>query len=778
MYFKQLSFVLLLTLGLYSIVSADDLNPVKFKTPPSHIPISLVENGKAKTGISVMVPKSEISGVLGQAIRDLQRYIKLSTGAELPIEYGRTDGQAIIIGNCELAKRNGLVGENMPVEGFAIKTCTQGVLIIGNDGIIVPGTQSDGTAWGIYEFLERFVGIRWYFPGDIGCSVPAIKNLIIPPIYLEDAPFFRKRSIYPPCGEPSHGKGTQLTPHHNRLRAGDSWPIHLVVHAPHNWKPEYGEKRPEIFQLRSDGERNYSMLCYGNPLTLKTYLENIENYYEQRKRTKLGIVGNAITVSPNDMEVSCHCEYCRKLWDENGGQYGSASKVVGQFVANLAREVKKRWPDKVIIYLPYKNYTIPPKEIPFPDNVYIQLCGMPGLAQYKEPSIAESEQYNIDEWIRLTGHKIQNWHYICWPADKTKACYLFPHTIKEFYRRNKDKIVGSFINGVKDHWPRQHISLYIWLKVLWNPDFDVDAAISEYCRRMYGPAAKTMHKLIKMQIDGWEKSRWQNGKFSPKSVYEYSYPRKDAVLMEKLLNKSIEEAKGNELVMQRLEYYAEPLKAFFQESKEFAEGTGRLPLIAQKMGENPIIDGKLDDKVWQYAQAVSFIRAMDKEQKQPQFPTELKAVWTFDGISFGFKMEEPTPEKLSRDIKGRDDSLAWWNDNVEIFLDVTGKRTGYYQFIINPNGAVFDSEGKNTQWTCKELKTKAFTGKDFWSLEVFIPYSAFKDAVIPTTGVVWYGNFTRHRVCDGKPREYQRLNTTYQPSSNNMMAFGPIKFVE
>jgi len=33
-------------------------------------------------------------------------------------------------------------------------------------------------------------------------------------------------------------------------------------------------------------------------------------------------------------------------------------------------------------------------------------------------------------------------------------------------------------------------------------------------------------------------------------------------------------------------------------------------------------------------------------------------------------------------------------------------------------------------------------------------------------------------VCDGKPREYQRLNTTFAGPSNNMMAFGPIRFTE
>ena len=76
------------------------------------------------------------------------------------------------------------------------------------------------------------------------------------------------------------------------------------------------------------------------------------------------------------------------------------------------------------------------------------------------------------------------------------------------------------------------------------------------------------------------------------------------------------------------------------------------------------------------------------------------------------------------------------------------------------------------------LLTAAHVGKDFWSLEVYVPHAAFPDARKPGTGVVWYGNFTRHRVAGRDPREYHRLNTTYEPGSHNTMAFGPIRFVE
>jgi hypothetical protein len=601
------------------------------------------------------------------------------------------------------------------------------------------------------------------------------------------------RTIWPPMSSPWNGSGTQLGPLHGFLRSGNSWPNQLVVHSP-DWSKikEYQEKRPEVFQLRSDGTRDFAMLCYSHPRTLETYLENIERHSAGKQPVHLGIVGNAVTVSPADAEIACYAPESRKLWDPKGGQYGSASRLVGKFAADLGREVKKRWPDKTIIYLPYLNYTTAPEGVIFPDNVEVQLCGMPGLAMYKEPSVARSEQENIDKWIKLTGRKIQNWHYSCWPEDRTTACYLFPHTVREFYRANRAKTVGTFINGVGDHWPRQHLSLYCWLKVLWNPDFDVDAAIAEYCRRMYGPAADSMRQLAALQTEGWEKGRLPGGRLSAKGIHEYCFPRKDVLRMQALLEEARKQAGDNDVIKNRIAYYAGPFAAFFKESKNFAEGAGLRPLIAQKVGENPVIDGKLDDAVWQRAQEVPFVLAYDKQKKEPKYPTTVKAVWTTDGITFGFRMTEPTPERLERGIKSRDDSMAWWDDNVELLFDVTGKNVGqFYHFIINANAALWDAKEKDSSWNIEGLKTKAFVGKDFWTLEVYVPYAAFPEAARPGSGTntVWHGSFTRHRVADmgltprfksfpGSQREYQRMNTTYAPPSNNLSDFAPIVFRE
>ena len=762
--------------ALLPIVRADDLGPVKNYPSPQHEPVTLVRAGVAA---AVIVAPSKPGPLLRAAIDDLRLHLAKVTGARLAIMAAPSNDMAsVVVRVCPDDKV--LFPDAIGAEGFAVMT--------GPGTVTLGGQDEAGAVWAIYDFLERSVGVRWYWPEElmatewIGTYLPRTDTLTVAPVHWTDAPFFRKREIWPSAGRTGSADVAAL---HRRLRSYDSWPVKLIVHAPHKWDTLYKETRPEIFQLRADGQRDFSMLCYGNPATLKTYLEQIELQRANPKAydwaSGLGILdGKSVTVSPADIPVACACKECQALWNPGGGQYGTASKVVATFVAALGREVKKRWPDLTVIFLPYKNYTYAPEGIVFPDNVEVQICGMPGLSLYKEPAINTSEQANIDAWSRLTGRRIQNWHYSCWPEDRTLAAYLFPHVISAHYRANRDKTVGSFINGERNHWPRQHVSLYVWLKTLWNPEFDADVAIEGFVTRMYGPAAKPMREVIGMQIKGWEDSRWPNAAFSPKPIYEMSYPRADVHHMETLLADAFEKAKDDPLVTKRLTYVAGPLRDFFQQSAEYASGTGLKTLHLLQVAEDPVVDGKLDDSAWEGVEAMPMVMATDRQHPQPKFPTTVQAVWTRRGVTFGFHMIEPDTEKLKRDIgaDSRDASEIWWNDNVELFLDVMGEQTDYYQFIVNANGAVADFHGKDATWNAAGLKTAAYIGKGFWSLEVFVPYAAFPKVKGPGTGSAWYGNATRHRVTDQSQREYQRFNTRYAGPSNDQNAFGRFPFVE
>ena len=57
------------------------------------------------------------------------------------------------------------------------------------------GGVTDGTYYGVMEFLERHVGVRWLLPRPNGEDVPVQATLRVPPIAIKDAPDFPCRSM-------------------------------------------------------------------------------------------------------------------------------------------------------------------------------------------------------------------------------------------------------------------------------------------------------------------------------------------------------------------------------------------------------------------------------------------------------------------------------------------------------------------------------------------------------------------------------------------------------
>ena len=159
--------------------------------------VALVEGGKPAARI-VVDPASP--GVTKFAARELQGYVEKSTGAKLPItDASVDDGVAeVVIGAGAIAERYGVRVDKLPRDGFVIKTVGGRVFVAGRDSgpdhlvqafwSRVPRGIEAASLFGVYEVLERFVGVRWYLPVDIGEVVPRHTDILIPTIDLVDGP--------------------------------------------------------------------------------------------------------------------------------------------------------------------------------------------------------------------------------------------------------------------------------------------------------------------------------------------------------------------------------------------------------------------------------------------------------------------------------------------------------------------------------------------------------------------------------------------------------------
>ncbi|MBS3763781.1 MAG: carbohydrate-binding family 9-like protein, partial [Planctomycetes bacterium] len=204
-------------------------------------------------------------------------------------------------------------------------------------------------------------------------------------------------------------------------------------------------------------------------------------------------------------------------------------------------------------------------------------------------------------------------------------------------------------------------------------------------------------------------------------------------------------------------------------------GVPTLPVL--KVGDDPVVDGKLDEPAWRDAVAQPFVRAKDPKNPEPRASTTVQGVWTEHGITFAFRMTEPNIDKIRAERTARDQDV-FWDDCIETFIDVKGTRSAYYQIIVNSIGTVFDRHSQHgAKWNGKGMKVATHRGKDFWSIELFMPYSAFVEEVKPKIGNELYGNFTRSRFA-GKGWQLTRWSTRYRRSNLDFSAFGKLKLVE
>jgi len=598
--------------------AARDLMPVKMLAAAKHEPVVLVRDGVAKAVVCVAVPQP--SPALVAMIEELVTSVRLTTGATLTVvAQPPGPGQpAIVIGDCAASRAAGIDAADIPIEGFVVKTVANRAYLVGSTQPLPPGSNkwdfwaNDGTAWAVADFLERFVGVRWYWPLEVGGrSVVEQKTLVVPPVHYADAPAFRLRTHFPaekytapwqstwfepgggqpPFPVPAGTKDLSLQPLLTCLRGGSSWPYTVKVHEPQRlWKIDGGKwavAHPELFELKGDGTRNYSMLCYSSPETLDFLLAGCEAKWDGKKNGvyPAWVTDTCCTVSPGDAAVTCFCKDCRAKLGAAGDSRGRASVLLVDFVTRLATEVKRRWPDKKVIFLPYWNYAMCPPGARFPDNVEVMFASnnAQGAAAMREPGLKARAEGQVRAWSAAVGGPISTWEYSLVTVAWTHAPVQWPRIIQDYYKKIRDQSVGSFINGgLVCEWSKAAPSMYVWMRVLWNPDIDVDATLDELCRRQFGAAGKTTREILSLMTDGWEKSigRGRLGEAGHMShdVFFDAWPPPVIAKMVQLRDKARRELKDDPEARARLDYWLWTFDAFVKE----AEGRAKKQAGASK----------------------------------------------------------------------------------------------------------------------------------------------------------------------------------------------------
>lgn len=542
----------------------------------------LVKSGEAR---SVVVTADEPSPVAEYAAEELVAHIEKATGARLEIaresDVPADDPRVrVYVGATDAARQVRLYPIALLDEAWRIKAAGGNLFILGRedgDELFIDGDRHDaiardtrrGTFYGVTEFLERSLGVRWLWPGELGTYVPRRETLAVDAdLDVTDAPAFRYRRyriwrITAPVATGGYGSAVMdrmafseegLHRYHDALRRyllihqeGDTEPKPRVGHRFQGWWGKYSEEHPEWFRMRDDGGRGpapadpntYQVrMCVSNP-ELQRFI--VEQAWDG---------GDVLSLGEADHRGFCRCPDC-KAWDEpqptDFKGYSTSNRYV-RFARAVHKLAVKRNPDVRIPMFLYMDYTHAPTIDADLSWMYGEF--VPWGSGYA--SMYPMTQAQLKDIKRAWQGWSQTGMEMAYRPNYLLGGYVMPHlstqqTGEMLRFAAEHGMVGFDYDSLWGHWATKGPMLYMHMRLGTNPSRRVVDVLDEYYSA-FGPASRK----VRAYFDYWEdysstEVPGNDLKWSNCSEVGELYPAAVFAPAEKLLEKALTLAQTSDL---------------------------------------------------------------------------------------------------------------------------------------------------------------------------------------------------------------------------------------
>lgn len=766
----------------------------------------LAEKGQSNYEIIIKAnaPKATVF-----AAEELKQYFKKVTGADLSVKTALTAGKkAIYIGsNPALPEKPEFdPGKYTSKERFLISDFNDNIVIMGADCDVTPigtDTANFSVLFGIYEFIERFLGVRWYAPGDLGECYKKKETIEVSGLPIEQEARCWRRYYWPFVFNESTSEDSVIW---GRRMKGFGNKAFNANHSMQDFYFPFKDTRPEIFALNVDGSRHFGALkenpnkrewseyphfCFSNPETLKAYKDMIDAYYKKEPLAKewqnCHPDDNFIYVVPDDNYRTnpCYCKDCQAKMDASMGDKGFQSNLVWGFIAKIAEYAKEKYPDKKVVGLAYEGYLLPPKGIELPDNVVTHICVNPYIIYSGLPEYEKQIEETLSIWSKKV-KEISIWHYYLPYADfpymmpsklfkwytahpEVKACFM---ELMDTNLRRPNVPINPLYKGkrvVASDLAQVYLDLYFSMKSMWSADCNVEKELDLHYELFFGPAAQPMKEFYQLAITRWEnindvkaqKGAYSN--FSGKDLYEKIYTKEVVDKLSELLDKASSMTTPGDIYRKRLDWIkASYFDAFKSTSAAFfIEANSSKSMVIFPTQDKPEIDGNIDKDYWKNKEEFSFARI--DAPLPPRFPTVFKLGMDNDNIYLSMKATDPdsAAQKL---VCTFNDAQVYTDDSYELFICPDAEKPGnFYQIVVNLNDIVFDRKAQGTESDIKwnsGIISKTKRGDGFWTSEFALP---LKNMEIKTSGnpVIRFNVCRNKRSGVGENHEASQWGTTY-----------------
>ena len=440
---------------------------------------------------------------------ELQKYIYKSTKVCIPVFSDKCERRSEEI-HVGLARDDAFKDLFLNLSDEAFK------LFKSNRDYIIVGKTPRGTMYGVYYFLNKYLGFRCLsndtellkYTDNLEVSDSETKDFDFEfrDVYWNfafDGNYASKNMLNSSLADLSIRKGSRRKWYNFHHSFGDLLSAN-----------EYFESHPEYFSL-VDGKRKkeHTELCLSNPDVYKIVLKKLNKWIDDNPDCDVFSVAQDEWMGHFE-KMACECEKCKEI-DE---KYKSQSGSIINFVNRLANDIKESHPNVLLHTFAYQYSRKPPVGIKPCDNVIVRLTNI-------ECSWARS----IEEGAKLdpNGRNAQFLHDLIGWSKITKRLYIWDYAVNYrnyllpfpclrsmyknilLYKKIGVKGVhmeGNFSFGGGGYL--DELKAYVASRLLTFDNRSLDEIVKEFCDGYYGKASKYVIEYINLFEDNIKGDLW------------------------------------------------------------------------------------------------------------------------------------------------------------------------------------------------------------------------------------------------------------------------------
>ncbi len=429
------------------------------------------------------------------------------------------------------------------------------------DEIIISAATVQAVGHGVYDLLERDIGVRWLFPGpdDLGTYLPRLSELRLSREERVEEPAYLDRQFsagdvsedWLPWAAHMRMMSYEATFHHNLYNLFP--PVEYRLSRPEFYPVTGGVRYPLLEWLGTGATAEYHSwqpVMSAEGITDEA-VANIQDYFSTWPGVTWYSLGINDTTNWGDNQL--HGK------PPNSFGYVNMSNDYFPWVGEIASRVLETWPDSMFGLLAYHNVADPPSE-PIHSSIvpYLTYDRM----QWMDSKRRAQDQARTADWEEKASEL--GWYDYVY-GDQLYQGYpiymvprIYNHLMAEYLAYGRD-------HGVKHYYAEAYPStqywtegpkLYVLAKLLWDPDLDVDELVDDWCMAAVGEAAAPhLEEYYSFWEDYWQEravdSYWFTGN-SAEYLYwaEYSYMNyltvDDLELLDGLMAKVDKETRGGD----------------------------------------------------------------------------------------------------------------------------------------------------------------------------------------------------------------------------------------